>query len=364
MGGKEAPRTGSMPDEEIVGKDPPAERQTGAEEPTAPMNSAPAVSDPPSASSASPPPSAVAPSPPASPSPSPRRAPSPEYVQLVYSAKVQKIIKDRLVNAGFGLQDREDLQQVINEGLLYMSNPPADLDGCGRAANDITGKKIAGQRRQGYRRREVVVGPTDQADNHPEIDSRDLATGHHAQRMATLEEAMSDGTLTDRDAQMLSLKREGFADAQIAEKLGVAQQTVSNRIAMARKRVREKWQKRLVKITAFALGVVLVLFAWRKREEVAHLFRDVPPAPAPGPSSMPPQLEPSIPVAIQQAAELRRLANEACHAGYFTTCSEQLEAAAKLDPAGETQPLVRQLRHQVEDRPRGTGQVGAKPGTP
>ena len=52
------------------------------------------------------------------------------------------------------------------------------------------------------------------------------------------------------------------------------------------------------------------------------------------------------------------------HKAQIAAVSEELEAAAKLDPAGESQPRVRELRHQIEDRPRETGQVGAKPGTP
>jgi DNA-directed RNA polymerase specialized sigma24 family protein len=193
--------------------------------------------------------------------------------------------------------------------------------------------------------------------------SREQANGHHAQKLAIVKEAMTDGTVTERDAQMLALKHEGHTDAQIAAKVGVAQQTVSNRIATARKKVREKWQVRVTQLAALALAVVLGFFVWRKREEVANFFRGPTPGPAPAPTqTAPPTPEPSTPVA--RAAELRRQAAEACEQEDYKTCSDRLEEAANLDPAGDKEPSVRELRHQVEDHVRFERPNEAKPGYP
>jgi RNA polymerase sigma factor (sigma-70 family) len=336
-------------DEEIVGKDRPGRRQTGGEEPASPMNVSPAAFDPP----------AAAPNPPSP----PRPAPPPDHVQRVFSADVQKIIERRLVRAGFKLQDREDLQQIVSEALLYMGDPPTDLEGCVKAAHAITRRQIADVRRQAFRRGEADAGLTEEADDHAQEDARELANGHHAQRLATVREAMTDGTLTERDAEMLSLKREGLTDAQIGEKLGVATQTVSNRIAMVRKTMRQKWQTRMAQLAALTLAVVIAVLAWRKREEVANFFHHPAPSPAPAPAPTRPEPEPSIPVAVQ-AAELRRQAKAACDDRDLRKCSDRLDAAAKLDPAGETQPTVRELRHKVEDSIREERPVNAKPGLP
>jgi DNA-binding CsgD family transcriptional regulator len=237
---------------------------------------------------------------------------------------------------------------------------PADLDGCSRAAQDITFKKVAGVRRRGFKRGEVLVGLTDEADQHAARDARELVNGHHAQRLATVREAKADGTLTPRDEQMLALKQEGHTDAQIAEKLGVAQQTVSNRIAMARKKIRQRWEARAAKLAALALTILLAVLAYRHREEVARFFHA--PAPAPVPTHTVPTVEPSIPVSVLQAAEHRSQAAEACRSGDYAACSDHLEAAARLDPAGENQPTVRELRHLVEDNIRPEREFGAKPG--
>jgi DNA-binding CsgD family transcriptional regulator len=292
-----------------------------------------------------------------------RSPPPPEHVARVLSADVQAIIEKRLVRAGIPEQEREDFQQEVTKDLLYMADPPGDLEGCSKAAHDITRKKVAGARRQAYRRGETNVGPTDQADNHAQQDARELANGHHAQKIAVVQEAMSDGTMSERDAQMLAMKREGHTDAQIAAKIGIAPQTVSNRIATVRKKVREKWQVRMTQLAALSLAVVVAILVWRRREEIASFFRGPTPGPAPAPTqTAPPAPEPSIPVA--RAAELRRQAAEACEQRDYKTCSDRLEEAAKLDPAGDKEPSVRELRHQVEDNVRFERPNEAKPGYP
>jgi preprotein translocase subunit SecG len=340
--GDEAPGAGTKLEEETVGKDPTVERQTAAEEPTAPMNTSPPASADPAPDAA------------------PRLAPPPEHVARVLSVHVQTIVARRLVRAGIAEQEREDYQQSVTEALLYMRNPPEDLDGCSRAANDITGKMIAGKRRQAFRRGEWNVGLTNEEDNHTQPEGRDVVNGHYAQRVATVHEAMSDGTLTERDAQMLVMKRDGLKDKEIAAKVGIKQQTVSNRISTVRKEMRQKWLVRVTKIATFAFVVLIIVFTWGKREEIAHFLRPTPtPTPAPAPTR--PAPEPQIPVALR-AAELRRQAAEACEQHAYEACSDDLEAAARLDPAGETQPTVRELRHTVEDHVRPDRPFDAKPG--
>jgi len=105
---------------------------------------------------------------------------------------------------------------------------------------------------------------------------------------------------------------------------------------------------------------VLAILAWSQREEIASFFR-APPPPVPAPAPTQPVPEPSIPVATQ-AGELRRQAGVACEKRDYSTCSDRLEAAAKLDPAGETQPRVRELRHTVEDHIRFERENNSKAG--
>jgi hypothetical protein len=148
----------------------------------------------------------------------------------------------------------------------------------------------------------------------------------------------------------------------------MAKQTVSNRIAIVRTRMRDKWAKRMATLTALTLTVVvLIIVGWRKREEVARFFHLESPAPAPtAPAPTRPQPEPSIPVALQEAGKLRSEASDACGKGDYATCSDRLEAAAKLDPAGDGDPGVRSLRDSVEDHIRSKTEPfnSAKPGSP
>jgi hypothetical protein len=73
---------------------------------------------------------------------------------------------------------------------------------------------------------------------------------------------------------------------------------VSNRIAIVRKKMRQKWQTRIAQIAAVALAVMIAVLAWRKREEVAQFFHLPMTTPAPSPAPTRPVPEPSIPVSV------------------------------------------------------------------
>jgi len=338
-------------DEKSVGNVCLVERQTGAEEPAAPMNVV-AIAPCPSARRASPP--ADAPPPPADPPSAPAERPSPpaDHVARVTSKAIQSLIALRLTRAGLNEADAEELKQEITVALVTMADPPTDDESCAKAAHDITSKQVAGFRRKGYRRGKYNVGPTDQADCHATDDAREQASGEHAQRLATVREAMADGTITDRDAKILALKHEGRTDAEVAEELGIAKQTVSNRVATVRKVMRDRWSKRVAAGALALFAALVIVFVLKRRDEEAR--NRLPPAPAPVPSAAP-----QIPVALQ-AAELRRGALEDCANARWARCSERLEAARKLDPAGEVQPMVRALRHVLEDNARGDRHSDAK----
>jgi len=285
-----------------------------------------------------------------------RPPPSPDHVARVLSEPIQKLIAKRLKRAGIPEGDREDFTQNVTMALLYMANPPTDGVGCSKAAHDITGKKVNGARRQAFKRGRYNAGPTDRADDHATDEAREQATGERAQRLATVREGLTDGSLSARDAEMLALKGEGKTDAEIGRALNLSQQTVSNRVASARKKMRDKWSKRVAAGMVALMVVVLCIFAIKRRNDEAH--NRVPPTPAP----TVPHLEPEIPVTLNGPAELRRTAQKACDDQAWDLCANQLDQAAKLDPGGDLDPAVRTLRHAIEDRPRVGGSVGAKPG--
>jgi DNA-directed RNA polymerase specialized sigma24 family protein len=272
----------------------------------------------------------------------------------VYATATQKIIRKKLVRAGIVKADREDLLQEVTLALLYMQNPPINGAGCAAAAHDITYKKICSFRRRLYVRAAREAGPTDETDEHASGDGREAATGEHAQKKALVREAVGDGSLPEDDLQILKLKDEGWTDAEIGEELGLSPRTVANRATAARKTMRTKWAARAGAIAAF-LAIVALLFALVRRREEAH---NVPPKPAPAPV---PTAAPEVPVAVQ-ATKLREEAAAACDQYLYEVCSDKLEAAAKLDPAGDRDPDVRKLRHLVEDNLRHDQFGNAKPG--
>jgi DNA-binding CsgD family transcriptional regulator len=246
---------------------------------------------------------------------------------------VQTIIQRRLVRAGISERDREDFQQTVTEALLYMADPPKDLEGCSKAANDITSKQIAGARRRAIRRGAVNVGLTDEADHHAQQEARELANGHHAQRVATVREAMTDGTLTERDAQMLKMKREGLTDAQIAEKIGIATRTVSNRIATARKKMRQNWQARLAGIAALTIAVVIIVLVSRPDKEVAK-------PPPERPDNTAPSKPPLAPEERKHIADLRTTGHAKALEKDWKARWEAYFEAEQLDTEGTPQDAL------------------------
>jgi hypothetical protein len=50
-----------------------------------------------------------------------------------------------------------------------------------------------------------------------------------------------------------------------------------------------------------------------------------------------------------RAARLRNDARDACAQGQWKKCTDELDDARKLDPAGETRPEVQELRKEIRD---------------
>jgi hypothetical protein len=85
-----------------------------------------------------------------------------------------------------------------------------------------------------------------------------------------------------------------------------------------------------------ALGVGLA-----KRGAVVAFFRGGPGEPSPAPTALP------GPTPAERAEAVRLDAEKACDRGDWLWCSDRLDEAEKIDPAGESTPGVQQLRKKV-----------------
>jgi hypothetical protein len=128
---------------------------------------------------------------------------------------------------------------------------------------------------------------------------------------------------------------QGHTDAQTGAALGVGGQTVSDRISNVKKTVTARWEAYGNLWSALALLVLIVGVAlWKKHEDASRVSGH-------SPDVSPTEVRKSI-------ADLRRQAREACDRGDFETCGKRLDDAAEIDPAGEKEPAVLELRHRSE----------------
>jgi hypothetical protein len=105
-----------------------------------------------------------------------------------------------------------------------------------------------------------------------------------------------------------------------------------------------------------AAAAILLAILATKKDQIVALFEG-PPKPVPQqPTPSPPQPSPR-----ELAATPRGDAQKACAAGDWGTCADKLDEAAKLDPAGETSPDVRQMRELIRDGRQRDFELEAKP---
>ncbi len=108
-----------------------------------------------------------------------------------------------------------------------------------------------------------------------------------------------------------------------------------------------------------AAAAVLLAILATKKDQIVALFQG-PPKPVPQQQApSPPQPSPR-----ELAATPRGDAQKACAAGDWGTCSDKLDEAAKLDPAGEASPDVRQMRDLILSGLQRDKDLEAKPRRP
>jgi DNA-directed RNA polymerase specialized sigma24 family protein len=118
---------------------------------------------------------------------------------------------------------------------------------------------------------------------------------------------------------------------------------VRQRVSRLRKHYRTRWAAALALLVAIA---VVTVFALRKRpkEEIAPLPSPIVPSAPLAP--LPPPLQEATPE--ERAAELRRNALEKCDAGRWRECIDGLDDAWRIDPAGDSSPVVQARRRAAE----------------
>jgi DNA-directed RNA polymerase specialized sigma24 family protein len=183
----------------------------------------------------------------------PREAgpPPPAHFALVASAQVRAAIVGRLRLRRVPDQELEDLAGDVELALLAMAGVPPTAERCVAAARDLADKRAVSRVRSLTSRAKYGLGLTPDADEHAgDVEALPIApaTFVREEKLLLFEASLTDGTVEARTAKMMRLQAQGRSVGEIARRLGVAPQTVSNALAAGRRDVRAAWQTRAAQL--------------------------------------------------------------------------------------------------------------------
>jgi DNA-directed RNA polymerase specialized sigma24 family protein len=256
---------------------------------------------------------------------------SPEHAKRVadptLSNALQGWLKGRVPEA-----DEEDMVQAVLAELLPYRDPPSTIEGLIALGVRMLKNDVADVYRHRETVRDVEVRPRDEAldetvaDGAPangwdEVDTK--------KRVKLVEHLVAQGKLTAGDVEVLERSEtEGFR--ALAEELGTNENALRVKTHRKRALLEQKW----LRYAALGLpGLALILLVIKAAQ---------PPPPV---GHAPPWTgTPDEPTPEERAAALRANAAHACGAAQWQECLDKLDQARELDPDGDQDPKVQELR--------------------
>lgn len=212
-------------------------------------------------------------------------------------------------------RDIEDIVQAALTEAIQSPHAPSDRESLRRWIFGIAKNKVVDYHRRAGRESYALPEIAAEPAPHVEADLLRWAARH-----------LPDG---EENAKTLDwMLREG--DGEKLESIAAAEQVppprVRQRISRLRRHFRKHWQREVLLLAALGVAVSAVFFfLLREPEPIARDNGD-------------PRAEP-----------IRRGALEKCDAGAWDECIAGLDAAKKLDPAGDARPEVKRARQTAED---------------
>jgi DNA-directed RNA polymerase specialized sigma24 family protein len=266
----------------------------------------------------------------------PPEAPPVAHATLVADPRLEKELRKEL-RGRVPIAERADIIQSVLEALLRHQNPPDTLNGLVALGRRILRNDLTDY----YRHRATVraVVPCARDERHDESIAPPVPTDAWDpidvdKRARFVEFLRAQGSLTDDDLKILETGHtEGYV--ALAQEFGVSQQALRVRAHRKRTLLRERWARYVASgIPGLAVVILLVYALAHRKDDRGHEITADTSAPY-------------RPSRREQALSLRKAATKACAASLWDDCVDKLEKARELDPAGDTDPNIQDLRDEA-----------------
>jgi len=205
----------------------------------------------------------------------------------------------------------EDIVQATLADALASPHAPSDSESLRRWIFGVAKNKVVDYHRRAGR----------ESFELPEVPGRP-APHVEADLLRWAEKHLPPGEENKTTLDWMLREGDGEKLEWIAETEHVPAPRVRQRVSRLRRHLKTHWKKEVALLAALGVLVTaLVLGLGRKPQEAPIANEDV-----------------------ARAAELRKQALERCAAGAWDPCLEKLDAAKRLDPAGDARPDVRSAR--------------------
>lgn len=241
---------------------------------------------------------------------------------------LRRLLED-FVRKRVSASDVDDVVQTVLCDALASEGRPSDREELRKWLLGIARHKIADHHRRVVR--EPATDLPDIEAHPPPLEARSLARWAEEQAAST----------HDAQKTLAWMAREGEGEKleNIAAEENVPAARVRQRVSRMRRWMKERWMAELAAVAALA---VLAIIAWR----VLRRPDEVPEA-RPDEVKPVPNLPPVQPDALERARALRADAFRLCDQEAWVGCVGMLDEAARLDPAGDTAPAVRDARDRA-----------------
>ena len=254
------------------------------------------------------------------------------------SPELRKLI-ERFVRRRAPAGEIDDVVQTVFCEALASTRDIADDEELRRWLVGIARHKVADLHRRGAREKPSELADLPEAP--PPVEEQALADWAERQT--------ADDPEAKRTLRWMAREGEGEKLATIAAEEKVSATAVRQRVSRLRRFMRERWMAELAAV-AVLTGVVLVVVWFVLRGSEAPVAPIGPDVPSPSVGPAPPRVVPGPPPTgvagnpLERAARLRAEALRACVAEQWSDCLDGLDAAQRLDPAGDEAAAVRDAR--------------------